>query len=95
LEGPNPLNVRSNTNPQIQSPKAILTVCILAEASAVPLKADVAEPARLTVQVDSPGHAVPPTLHGLFFEDINHGADGGLYAEMVQEPLTTLRIPGK
>ena len=23
-------------------------------------------------------------LYGLFFEDINHAADGGLYAEMVQ-----------
>ena len=78
-----------------QYPIALLTVCILAESSAVPLKADAAEPVRLTVQVDSPGHAVPPTLHGLFFEDINYGADGDLYAEMVQEPLTTLRIPGK
>ena len=23
-------------------------------------------------------------LYGLFFEDLNHAADGGLYAEMVQ-----------
>lgn len=23
-------------------------------------------------------------LYGLFFEDINHAADGGLYAELVQ-----------
>src|SRR3984957_14482612 len=27
---------------------------------------------------------VSPTLWGLFFEDINRGADGGLYAEMVE-----------
>ena len=39
---------------------------------------------RLTVNLDQPGHAVPPTLHGLFFEDINYAADGGLYAELVQ-----------
>ena len=31
-----------------------------------------------------PSHPVPPTLFGIFFEDINHGADGGLYAELVQ-----------
>ena len=24
------------------------------------------------------------TLYGLFFEDINYGADGGLYAELLQ-----------
>jgi len=40
--------------------------------------------ARVTVDVNNPGLAVPPTLHGLFFEDINYGADGGLYAELVQ-----------
>ena len=27
---------------------------------------------------------IPPTLWGLFFEDINRGADGGLYGEMVE-----------
>ena len=29
---------------------------------------------------------ISPTLWGLFFEDINRGADGGLYAEMVENP---------
>jgi alpha-L-arabinofuranosidase len=38
----------------------------------------------LTIDVAHPGHAVSPTLHGVFFEDINYGADGGLYAELVQ-----------
>jgi alpha-L-arabinofuranosidase len=39
---------------------------------------------RVTVDLAHPGHAVSPMLHGLFFEDINYGADGGLYAELVQ-----------
>jgi alpha-L-arabinofuranosidase len=44
-----------------------------------------ADPAvRLIVDAASPGHAVNPTLHGIFFEDINYAADGGLYAELVQ-----------
>ena len=32
---------------------------------------------NITVQVDHPAAAIPPTLFGLFFEDINFGADGG------------------
>src|SRR5580765_4042466 len=38
----------------------------------------------ITVQVDHPGAAIPPTLFGLFFEDINFAADGGLYPERVK-----------
>jgi hypothetical protein len=34
--------------------------------------------------VDKPGHAISPTLYGIFFEDINCSADGGIYAEMVR-----------
>src|ERR671929_564909 len=43
-----------------------------------------AQTRNVTVQVDKPGAAVPPTLFGLFFEDINFGADGGLYPERVK-----------
>ncbi len=43
-----------------------------------------AAPARITVQVDQPGHAVSPTLWGIFFEDINLSADGGIYPELVR-----------
>jgi alpha-L-arabinofuranosidase len=38
----------------------------------------------LVVQTSKPGAAIPSTLYGLFFEDINYGADGGLYAELVK-----------
>ena len=30
------------------------------------------------------GAPVQPTMYGIFFEDINYAADGGLYAEMVK-----------
>src|SRR6266700_6650606 len=39
---------------------------------------------KVSVLVDRPGAAVPSTLFGLFFEDINFGADGGLYPERVK-----------
>jgi alpha-L-arabinofuranosidase len=44
-------------------------------------------PAQVTtVTVDAAAHGKPisPDLVGIFFEDINYAADGGLYAELVQ-----------
>jgi alpha-L-arabinofuranosidase len=38
----------------------------------------------LTVAADKPGAAIASTLYGIFFEDINFGADGGIYAERVK-----------
>ena len=43
-----------------------------------------ATPARISVAADQPGHAIPPTLWGIFFEDINLSADGGIYPELVR-----------
>jgi alpha-L-arabinofuranosidase len=40
--------------------------------------------AQITVDVAHPGHAISPTLWGIFFEDINMSADGGIYPEMVR-----------
>ncbi len=37
-----------------------------------------------TVQTNKPGAPIQPTMYGLFFEDINYAADGGLYAEMIK-----------
>ena len=39
---------------------------------------------RLTVQTNKIGAEIQPTMYGHFFEDINFGADGGLYAELVK-----------
>ncbi len=41
-------------------------------------------PVKLTVQAGRPGPSISPTMWGVFFEDINFGADGGLYAELVK-----------
>ena len=35
----------------------------------------------LTVQTDQPGAEINPAMWGIFFEDINFGGDGGLYAQ--------------
>lgn len=40
--------------------------------------------AKITVEVNTPGHRIPSTLFGSFFEDINHSTDGGLYPELIR-----------
>ncbi|MCI6490554.1 MAG: carbohydrate binding domain-containing protein [Prevotella sp.] len=39
---------------------------------------------EMTVLAAKPGAQVQATMYGIFFEDINYAADGGLYAEMVK-----------
>ena len=38
---------------------------------------------NLVVDADAPGIAIQPTMYGIFLEDINFAADGGLYAEKI------------
>lgn len=38
----------------------------------------------MTVDVSKPTARINPAMYGVFFEDINFGADGGLYAELVK-----------
>jgi alpha-L-arabinofuranosidase len=59
-----------------------------------------ASAATVTVAVDRPGAEINPAMWGVFFEDINFGADGGLYAELVKnrsfdfpQPLMGWAIP--
>ena len=54
------------------------------KAAAPGSSAATAPAAKLTVQVDRPGHKVSPQLWGVFFEDINLSADGGIYPELVR-----------
>lgn len=36
------------------------------------------------IKAGQPGAAISPNMYGVFFEDINMGADGGLYAELIK-----------
>lgn len=55
-------------------------VMFLAAAAAAVSMGDVV---RVTPHLDAKGHAVPKTLYGIFFEDINYAADGGIYPELL------------
>lgn len=63
--------------------KLAALVCLLG-LFAAPAQSAFAQANSIIVQVDKPGAAISPTLFGLFFEDINFGADGGLYPERVK-----------
>ena len=41
-------------------------------------------PSTLSVVAGKPGAGINPAMWGVFFEDINFAADGGLYAEMIK-----------
>lgn len=64
-----------------------LTATALLVASAVvPGPAHAADVTDYAITVDPKGSGakIDDTMYGVFFEDINHAADGGLYAELVQ-----------
>lgn len=39
---------------------------------------------QMVIQANKIGAEIQPTMYGHFFEDINYGADGGLYAELIK-----------
>jgi alpha-L-arabinofuranosidase len=40
--------------------------------------------ASITIDLNKRGPAINPRMYGIFLEEINHGVDGGLYAEMIR-----------
>ena len=54
---------------------------------AIALTASLAASAQqhvMEINTKKTGSPIQPTMYGIFFEDINYAADGGLYAEMVK-----------
>ena len=58
--------------------KALLLTAMLATTAALQ--------AQVVIDIDASqrGPKISPTHYGIFFEDINHAADGGLYAELIR-----------
>ena len=77
--------MNKQTRLELKNATALATVLggLLAIAPAQAL-AEAETAAKVTVQVDKPGHKVASTLWGIFFEDINCSADGGVYAELIR-----------
>jgi alpha-N-arabinofuranosidase len=48
---------------------------------------------EISVQADKPGAEIQPAMWGVFFEDINFAADGGIYAELVKNRSFEFELP--
>ena len=59
-------------------PLALLAAAALASTAAA------ADAPVIIIHAGQPGAKINPAMWGVFFEDINFGADGGLYAELVK-----------
>ena len=70
--------------------KTLLTT--LALAAGLTAAAQTANTHELVIQTKKVGAEIQPTMYGLFFEDINYAADGGLYAELVKN--RSFEFPG-
>ncbi len=66
------------------SSRAVALVCACALFASQPPWWAAAQTNAITVQVNKPGARIPATLFGLFFEDSNFGANGGLSPERVK-----------
>ncbi len=54
-----------------------------------------AQPTRISVAMDQPGYKIAATLWGIFFEDINLSADGGIYPDVVSGDRYTLKLAAR
>ncbi len=57
---------------------------IIAILSAIVTSTLAQQKATITIDAGKKGNPVSPTLHGIFFEEISHAGEGGLYAELIQ-----------
>lgn len=73
---------------------SFIITCLLLSGSSF------SQQATISIDASKLGAKVEPTLHGIFFEEISHGGEGGLYAELIQNrgfeesrlpPATTLQ----
>jgi alpha-L-arabinofuranosidase len=61
--------------------KKLFAALLLLLSSGIFLNAQTNE---MIIQTKKTGAEIQPTMYGLFFEDINYAADGGLYAELIK-----------
>lgn len=63
---------------------ALATAVVVATLTPAAIHRPADAPVTLVLGVDRPGAAIAKTMVGIFFEDINFAADGGLYPERVK-----------
>ena len=59
-------------------------LCLAAVALLMSSCSGVMPEEELVINLQEKGAEVAPSMYGIFFEEINHAGDGGLYAELVK-----------
>ncbi|MEV0305078.1 alpha-L-arabinofuranosidase C-terminal domain-containing protein [Streptomyces prasinus] len=77
---------RTRPRSRIRLRTGLTATALLTAAALLPVPAHAEGVTDYTITVDprAEGAAIGDTMYGVFFEDINRAADGGLYAELVQ-----------
>ena len=57
----------------LTAPALLVSACVSANATEA-----------IYIDAGTRGHAISESMYGIFFEEINHSGDGGLYAELLQ-----------
>ncbi|WP_116107396.1 alpha-L-arabinofuranosidase C-terminal domain-containing protein [Lewinella sp. IMCC34191] len=73
--------------------KQITLLCLLFSCASAAISGQVAASHSLTVDAAESVAPIQPTMYGIFFEDINFAADGGLYAEMIKNRGFEFTLP--
>jgi alpha-L-arabinofuranosidase len=58
--------------------RLLLVILLLLNSSAF------AANGTITIDATKPGARIPSSLYGIFFEEISHAGEGGLYGELIQ-----------
>lgn len=59
-------------------------LCLAATALLLSSCGGIVPEEELVINLQEKGAEVAPSMYGIFFEEINHAGDGGLYAELVK-----------
>ena len=73
--------------------KRLLASIIITVTALWPALLNAQSKSDIIVSVNKPTATVQPTMWGIFFEDINFGADGGIYAELVKNRSFEFAMP--
>ena len=63
--------------------KQIICLCILGILT-ISCRSIQRSKEEIVINLQERGATISPSMYGVFFEEINHAGDGGLYAELVQ-----------
>lgn len=64
--------------------RAFLPLALFLLLAASPRPAAPQSAGSITIDASRRGHDIPANLYGIFFEEISHAGDGGLYAELIR-----------